>query len=67
MSSYDGDPQLMALAARSAECAEQANEDGEEIRALRRELDGLWVSHRTRNGKVVWVWWQRATRIGRSA
>ena len=54
-----GDPQIVSLAARTAALGEQVNQDSENIRTLRRELDALWVSRTTSGGGVVWVLRQR--------
>jgi len=47
-----GDPQIVSLAARTVAFGEQVRRDGENIRALRRDLDAP-------DGGVVWALRQR--------
>ena len=54
-----GDPQIVYLAARTAAFGDQVNQDSENIRTLRRELDALWVTRRTSDSGTVWVLRQR--------
>lgn len=54
-----GDPQIVSLAARTVAFGEQVRRDGENIRALRRDLDALWVSRSAPDGGVVWALRQR--------
>ena len=54
-----GDPQIVSLAARTAAFGDQVEQDTQNIRTLRRELDALWVTRRTSDGGTVWVLRQR--------
>lgn len=54
-----GDPQIVHLAARTAAFGAQVNQDSENIRTLRRDLDALWVTRRASDGSTVWVLRQR--------
>ena len=60
-----GDPQVVSLARRTHAFGEQLQRDSENIRALRRDLDALWVSRSSPDGAVVWVLRQRRTETSR--
>jgi hypothetical protein len=55
MSSLPHDPQIAWLVSRTEEFGRSLERDGETIRAIRADLDALWVSERTAEGDLVWV------------